>query len=89
MSRSSVPGLSLAASYGLGTGQPTMNASELHTMSRPGLEDVTTSTFWHPNSPLFWIGTLLAATLGLAAVSGSGSIKLGPIHAAASAGAGK
>jgi hypothetical protein len=88
--RAAVPsGMSMAQAYGLGTGVPTTNASELHAMGRPGVEDVTTSQWWHPQSPLFWVGTLLAATVGLAAISGSGSVKAGPIHASASAGLGK
>lgn len=89
--KSTVPGLALsqAQSYGLGTGMPTSTSSELHQMGRPGLEDIATSQWWSPSSPLFWLGGLIAATVGLAAVSGSGSIKVGPLHASASAGAGK
>jgi hypothetical protein len=82
-------GLSLAASYGLGTGVPTQTASELHTMARGGSDDQVISKFWNPGSPLFWVGGILAATLGLAAISGSGSVRVGPVHASASAGAGK
>lgn len=80
---------SIAGSYGLGTGMPSPTASEVHAMGRPGLEDVTSSQFWHVDSPLFWVGTLLALVVGAAAISGSGSVRVGPVHAAASAGAGK
>jgi hypothetical protein len=82
-------GGSLAAQYGLGTGVPTQTASELHSMARGGTDDQVLAQFWHPGSPLFWVGGLAAAVLGLAAISGSGTVRVGPVHASAAAGAGK
>lgn len=83
-------GLSMAASYGLvSRGMPSNQGSELHQMGRPGLSDVNVGKAWHPDSPLFWLGALGALTLGLAAISGTGSVRVGPVHASASAGAGK
>jgi hypothetical protein len=79
----------MARRYGLGTGTPTPIASELHAAGRPGLDQVASGQWWTPSSPLFWLGGILLATVGLAAVSGSGSAKLGPLHASASAGVGK
>lgn len=88
--QSVIPGLSMPQQYGLiSRGVPSTQGSELHHMGRPGVDDAMVSKVWHPDSPLFWIGALVAATVGLAAVSGSGSIKVGPVHAAASGGVGK
>lgn len=83
------PTMSLAASYGLGATPPTQVGSELHAIGGGGMEDEATGRFWHPDSPLFWVGVIVAATFGLAAVSTSGSVRVGPVHASASAGAGK
>jgi hypothetical protein len=78
-----------AAAYNLGTRMPTHVGSELHAIGGPSLDDLRVSNWYHPESPLFWVGVIAAVTFGLAAVSTSGSIKLGPLHASASAGAGK
>lgn len=68
---------------------PTAMSSEVHKLGRGSVADTQLGRWWHPDSPLFWLGGLIAATVGFAAVSGSGSVRLGPIHASASAGAGK
>lgn len=39
---------------------------------------------WHPDSPMFWFGTLLAVTFGLIGVSTS--VRVGPFKGALSAG---
>ena len=39
---------------------------------------------WHPDSPLFWAGALIAVTLGL--IGASTSLRVGPFRAAVSAG---
>jgi hypothetical protein len=39
---------------------------------------------WHPDSPLFWFGMLLAASLGF--IAASTSIRVGPFKAAVAAG---
>lgn len=39
---------------------------------------------WHPDSPLFWFGGLLAVTLGL--IGASTSIRVGPFRAGVNAG---
>ena len=82
--------MGMAAKYNLGAADtPTAVHTELHHASRGGLDDQVPGMFWHPDSPLFWVAAIAAVTVGLAAVSGSGSIKIGPVHASASAGAGK
>jgi hypothetical protein len=43
-----------------------------------------TSKPWHPDSPMFWFGVLLATTFGL--IGASTSLRVGPFKAAASAG---
>lgn len=48
----------------------------------PGLADDARP--WHPDSPMFWFGVLLAATFGFAAASTS--LRLGPFRASAGVG---
>ena len=79
----------LAAKYNIGDAGPTTATTELHMVGRGGVDDQLAARFWHPDSPLFWLAAFAAAAVGLAAVSGSGSVRVGPIHASASAGAGK
>lgn len=50
----------------------------------PGLAERNSDKPWHPDSPMFWFGTLLAVTLGF--VAASTSIRVGPFKAAVSAG---
>jgi hypothetical protein len=78
-----------AARYNLAVDTPTQQRSELHAVGRGGVGDQAVGRVWHPESPLFWLGALAIVTVGLAAVSGSGSVRVGPLHASASAGAGK
>lgn len=50
----------------------------------PSTLERNTDKPWHPDSPMFWVGALLALTLGFAAASTS--IRVGPFKVAAAAG---
>jgi hypothetical protein len=50
----------------------------------PAVDERHSDKPWHPDSPLFWFGTLLAVTLGL--IGASTSIRVGPFKAAIAAG---
>jgi hypothetical protein len=41
-------------------------------------------SLWHPNSPLMWVGVLIAGAVGLAAWSTT--VRVGPVRASASLG---
>lgn len=41
-------------------------------------------SLWHPNSPLMWVGVILAGAVGLAAFSTT--VRVGPVTASASVG---
>jgi hypothetical protein len=43
-------------------------------------------SLWHPNSPLAWVGIILAGAVGLAAFSTT--VRVGPVKASASVGHG-
>jgi len=42
------------------------------------------TSMWHPNSPLTWVGVVLAGAVGLAAFSTT--VRVGPVRAGASVG---
>jgi hypothetical protein len=44
------------------------------------------NSLWHPNSPLAWVGIILAGAVGLAAFSTT--VRVGPVKASASVGHG-
>lgn len=44
------------------------------------------TSLWHPNSPLAWVGFILAGAVGLAAFSTT--VRVGPVKASASVGNG-
>jgi hypothetical protein len=50
----------------------------------PALAEGRSDKPWHPDSPLFWFGAVLAVTLGL--IGASTSIRVGPFKADLSAG---
>ncbi len=50
----------------------------------PSLLEAAGDRPWHPDSPLFWFGILLATTFGL--IGASTAIRVGPFRASASAG---
>jgi hypothetical protein len=50
----------------------------------PGLAERNTDKPWHPDSPMFWVGILLATTFGM--IAASTSIRVGPFKAAVAAG---
>lgn len=50
----------------------------------PALTERGAAKPWHPDSPLFWFGGLLAVTLGL--IGASASVRFGPFRAGAAAG---
>lgn len=50
----------------------------------PGLLEAGMDRPWHPDSPLFWFGALLAVTVGL--IGASTSVRLGPFRASVKAG---
>ncbi len=58
--------------------------STLHTSAGPALAETNVSKPWHPDSPLFWVGTLLAVTFGL--IAASTSVRVGPVRASVAAG---
>lgn len=50
----------------------------------PSAADAGAEKPWHPDSPLFWFGVVLAATLGL--IGAATSVRVGPIKASTSVG---
>lgn len=50
----------------------------------PSMAEAGTVKPWHPDSPLFWFGMLLATTLGL--IGASTAIRVGPFKAGFTAG---
>lgn len=56
----------------------------LQTSAGPSMADRNSEKPWHPDSPMFWVGLLLATTLGF--VAASTSIRVGPFKAGISAG---
>lgn len=46
--------------------------------------DANTGKPWHPDSPLFWFGVVLATTLGL--IGAATSVRVGPFRAGVAAG---
>lgn len=66
---------------GTGAGQPSMGAMAAHT---PPSIDANGDKPWHPDSPLFWFGIILATTFGL--IGAATSIRVGPFKAAVGAG---
>ncbi len=58
-------------------------AGAMPTATRSSL-DANSDKPWHPDSPLFWFGALLAVTFGL--IGASTTVRVGPFKAAAAAG---
>lgn len=62
----------------------TAGMSTLGNAAGPELAEGRSDKPWHPDSPLFWFGALLAVTLGL--IGASTSIRVGPFKASVAAG---
>jgi hypothetical protein len=76
-----------ASKYGASFMTPspaTKDDSPLTQVAGPAPQARGQSSFWHPNSPLMWVGVVLAGAVGLAAVSTS--VRVGPVRASASVG---
>jgi hypothetical protein len=72
--------------YKIPTDAPTpADSSPMASISGPGLTAANSLNPLHPDSPLFWFAGAVALTFGLMAVSGRGSIRLGPLRANAGA----
>lgn len=67
---------------------PAVAESSLASLSTPSEGAQNTVKPWHPESPLFVVGVLGALTLGFAAFSTSGSVRVGKTKFTASVGAG-
>jgi hypothetical protein len=65
------------------TGAPLPSAGAMAAPTPP-LLDKDGDKPWHPDSPLFWFGLLLATTMGL--IGASTAIRVGPFKAALGAG---
>lgn len=65
-------------------GHPAAHEAPLTASSGPTALEGRSDKPWHPDSPLFWFGAVLAVTFGL--VAASTSIRVGPFKAAISAG---
>lgn len=73
--------------YGVKPAQMVGRPSEGQPLARaagPSLADRNSDKPWHPDSPLFWFGAVLAVTFGL--IGASTSIRVGPFKAAVAAG---
>lgn len=64
-----------------GADNPSMGAMAATT---PSVLDAGGDKPWHPDSPMFWFGILLATTFGL--IGAATSIRVGPFKAAIGAG---
>lgn len=81
---SGLPSYSTSAAYGLPMiGDPGARPDTPLTSIATGNGD-SSSTPWHPDSPLFWLGALAALTFGFAFLSTT--IRIGPARATVSAG---
>jgi len=79
-----------AAKYGgafMTPGAPaTRDDTPLVQIAGPAPEATGMHSVWHPNSPLMWVGVILAGAVGLAAFSTT--VRVGPVKASASVGNG-
>lgn len=76
-----------ASKYGASFMSPapaTKDDSPLVQISGPAQAVRGQSTLWHPNSPLMWVGVILAGAVGLAAASTT--VRVGPVRASGSVG---
>jgi hypothetical protein len=74
------PSTGFASKYGPGMAgqQPTRDHTAVTAAAGPALGADTLGSPWHPDSPLFWIGIIAAATVGLMAFSTT--VRVGPAH---------
>lgn len=76
-----------ASKYGaafLDSGGATKDNSPLVQIAGPAVAAKGNTSLWHPNSPLMWVGVLIAGAVGLAAWSTT--VRVGPVKASASIG---
>lgn len=73
--------------YGVKPSAAVGRPSESQSLARtagPSVAERNSDKPWHPDSPLFWFGLVLATTFGL--IGASTSIRVGPFKAAVAAG---
>jgi hypothetical protein len=76
-----------AARYGGALANPATSTASTAATPLPqvaGPSGIDLSPAWHPDSPMFWLGAILAVAVGLAYASTT--VRVGPVKASASAG---